>query len=321
MAEAYTTNFLDTRAFGDLISALVDDLNRPDLEAQATRYAQDAIRYFSRQAFFFNEVDNTFVPGWTASAVYPLGSTIQIAISGTTYAFVATNTGNSGTVQPTFPATVFTPPPGAFPPPPSGTPGTVDDGAAIGNPPGPDPRNLGGVRWANVGPFNPQIYTNLCTVYGQNQYIPPLDYAIPRLVEVTWALNVRQPLVKMSYPELRRYDVIRPTPPTTYPVYWAWFQQQIYLWPWPVGFYPITLSYRTAPPVPTSPLTSNFWTTTAERLVRKRAQGIMERELLHDEDAAEMSLAAAQEELSSLRSQTIRFDQAGGDSGIPPSDW
>lgn len=310
MAESYTAAQQDVRTFGQQIARLLDDLNRPDLQAQATEYLQDAMRFWARKPFFFNETDNTTVPTWAAATNYPQGSTIQFTTGGVSYVIVALNTGLSGALIPAFTTTLFTAPGGGtnFPPPTSGTAGTTDDN---GGPPA-------GIRWATVAtPFQQNLYTQLSTVYNINQYVPPLDYVAPKLVEVT-ASNLRYPLTKLSYAELRSYDIIRPAPITVYPTFWAYFQNQIYVWPYPNGFYPLTLSYRSAPPVLTNANDTNFWTTNAERLIRKYAQAALEREVEHDAQAAAESDKQWSQELSQLKIQQIAQHSTGG---IPPSSW
>jgi len=270
------------------------------------------MRYFQRRPFFFNETDNTAIPSWAAATNYPQGSTITGVTGGVTYVFCALNSGLSDpATQPTWPSTIFTVPASpATPPPASGTAGTVNDNGGAPT----------GIIWANIGVFQTGIYTQLATVYNVNQYVPPIDYVSPSIVEVTWSLNIRKQMTMISYQDLRAYDVIRPTPPESYPTMWAWFQQQIYLWPYPNSFYPITLSYRSAPQLVTLTTDYNFWTTTAERLIRKYAQASIEREVLKDPQSAQVSMSAATEELNALRSQGIQMDNSGG-AGIPASPW
>ena len=317
MPEQYTSNQLDTRTFGAQVQRLVDDLNRPDLQNVARSYLQDAMRYFQRKAFFFNNIDNSQVLGWAANTFYPFGSTIQVSISGTVYAFVQTanpssagvTAPQSGTIQPDWPSTVFTVPSGnqppVLPPPVPPTAGAVQDNQCM---------------WCNAGNYLQFNTTGLSTVYNWNQYQPPIDYVAPYLIECTWSGNLRQKLNHISYERLRGYDVIRPSPPYSYPTEWAWFQQQIYLWPYPNGFYPLTLSYRMAPQVVQQDNQSNFWTTIAERLIRKYAQSSIEREVIYDGQASDVSMKAALEEMSALRSQTIQMNDGTRD-GIPAQDW
>jgi hypothetical protein len=308
MAESYLQAQIDSRTFGAQQARLIDDLNRPDLSNIVTEYLQDAMRFYQRKAFFFNEIDNTAIPGWVASTFYPQGSTILVTISSVQYVFVALQTGigQSDGSTPAFPATIFTIPattPPSQPPPPPATPGTIADNTVI---------------WANIGPFTQGVYTQLSTVYNVNQYVPPIDYVSPILVEITWSSNIRQQLLKVSYEELRSYDVIRPSPSYSYSTMWAWFQSQIYLWPYPSGFFPLTLSYRTAPQIVQLAGDSNFWTTTAERLIRKYAQKIIASEVMSDSAMAELAANAEKEELATLRSQQIEQNVNGG---IPPSSW
>lgn len=314
MSESFTTGQQDLRTFGAQQARLLDDLNRPDFQNIVVQYLQDAMRYFQRRPFFFNETDNTVIPSWAAATHYPQGSCILEPVAGTVYVFVALNSGISGAIQPTWPATIFTVPannPPVFPPPPSGTAGTVNDN---GGPPT-------GIIWANAAMFTGgNVFTQLSTVYNINQYKPPIDYVSPSIIECTWSGNIRKQLVKISYQELRNYDVIRPSPPYSYPTMWAYFQQQIYLWPYPNAFYALTLSYRAAPTLVTLASDSNFWTTVAERLIRKYAQASIEREVMKDAQAAQVSMTAATEELSALRSQGIMTQNAGS-AGITPSAW
>jgi hypothetical protein len=308
MAESYLAGQLDTRSFGTQQARLLDDLNRPDFGNIVINYLQDAMRYFQRKAFFFNNTDNTAQPTWAANTFYPQGSTITASTGGTTYTFIAlqNGVGQSGGSPPVWPATVFTIPedvtPTPYPPPAIGTAGTVVDNT---------------VFWANAAVWTQGIWTQLATVYNINQYLPPIDYVAPTLVEVTWSQNIREQMQKISYEELRSYDVIRPSPPNSYPTMWAWYQEQIYLWPYPNGFYSLTLSYRASPPLVQGADDTNFWTTKAERLIRKYAQASIEREVLKDQEAATASMGAVAEELSVLKSQAIAQEMYA----ITPSSW
>jgi len=312
--ESYTALQLDSRTFGDQQTRLLSDLNRPDLSGVVINYLQDAMRFMQRKPFFFNDLDNTAVGGWAANTIYPQGSTITFTNTGSTYIAVATNTGTSGALQPVFPTALFTPPTGStqFPPPTAGTTGTVDDN---GGPPT-------GIRWATIvnatsAGQTSNYWTQLSTVYSINQYTPPIDYVAPRLVEIT-AASMRYQLVPLSYPDLRNLDVIRPSPVTSYPTYWAWYQQQLYIWPYANAFYPITLSYRTAPPIARNASDSNMWTTKAEALIRAYAAGLICQKVLLDGEAAQLHFADAQRELTQLVSQGISQNVI---AAIPPTEW
>jgi hypothetical protein len=310
MAESYLASQVDTRTFGQQQTRLLSDLNRPDLSGEVINYLQDAMRWAQRYPYFFNDVDNTTTLAWAASTTYPQGTTIQATASdGNVYAVVALNAGVSGTVTPIWPITLFTTPSsaGTFPPPASGTAGTIDDNT---------------IRWGSVANLTSSgqtqnYWTQLSTVYAINQYVPPIDYVAPRLIEVT-AASLRYRLVEVPYGELREYDVIRPAPITTYPTFWAWFQQQIYLWPYPSGFYPLTLSFHTAPQLAVNATDTNFWTTKAESLIRAYAEYLIQLKLLKDPDAAQMALTVAMRELNALQAQ---MNAQTALQGIPPDLW
>ena len=310
----------DTRTFGQQIGRLIDDLNRPDLQGIAQSYLQDAARYFQRKPFFFSDIDNSRVFGWGQTSLngpvqgslhYTHGATIVMqATDGNLYGFVNLIGGTSGATIPTnFSPTLYSPSGLTSPPQFVPIPGvTTTDG---------------NILWANAGPWPGQgvQFTQLCTLPFQNQYLPPLDYVSPKRVEVTWSSNLRIGMTKISYSELRDLDVVRPSPPTTYPTYWSWFQQQIYFWPYPVGFYPITLSYNTGVPIPLQMNDTNFWTTQAEALIRYYAAFRICKVVLQDDVGAAQYQMLAAEELAALVSQGIAQQQSDLGGGIVADLW
>lgn len=309
MPQQWSATSVDNRTFGQQIQRVLDDLNRPNLAAQAPAYLQDAMRFWARKPFFFSDTDNTSILSYANSVIVTQGTTIIATPSGgsPTY-FVALNagvTGNSGT--PVWPSTVFQVPSGnnqnSQPPPAPGTAGTVDDN---------------GIIWANNGTTDVGVYTQLTTVYNINQLTMPIDLIAFTRVEVTWQLTQRIEMQPLPYATLRDYDMIRPTPPATYPSWYCWYQQQCYLWPYPAGLYPVTLSYRSSPPLAQLATDSNFWTTTAEALIRYEAEARMQREVIHDEEAAQTCFAMARQEFLALQSQD---SQQNVRAGIPASDW
>lgn len=311
MSEGFTAIQVDSRTLGTMVARLVDDLNRPDLQSQAISYIQDAIRWAQRRPWFFAEFDNEATATYANSTIYPQGSTIQVNITGTLYAFVATNTGTSASSStPAWPSTVFTvPTQGTLPPPQPGTAGTVVDNT---------------ITWANVGQWSTTAFTQLSTVYSINQYTPPIDYATPERVEIT-VPNLRYELTFIDYGQLRDYDVIRlggsqAGAVVAYPTFWAWWEQQIFLWPYPNSFYPLTLSYRTAPTIITSMSASNFWTTTAEAFIRAEAARRICLMIIHDKEAANDFAMNRDVEKASLISQGI-MQRSPANSGIPASPW
>jgi len=272
------------------------------------------MRWYQRKTFFFNDTDNSVVPPYVNGLFYTQGATVQVTVSGTIYAMVALNAGVAQTAgAPSWATVQFTPPAQsspptqAFPPPPIGTPGTTVD-------------NTGPLQiiWANNGPYQPGSTTGFSTVYQINQLQMPIDLIKINLIEVTWQGNIRIPMQEVSYDLLRSWDTIRPFAPDTYPSWYAWYQQQVYLWPYPAGLFPVTLSYRSAPPIAVTPQTSNYWTTQFEAGIRYYAEGLLLKNLIHDSDAADHCFGLSQIEFLQLQSQQI---SQGDQQGTPPSEW
>lgn len=306
MPQQWPATAVDNRNFGQQINRLLDDINRPELAAQATTYLQDSMRYYQRKPFFFSDTDNTAVLSYQNNVLVTQGTTIIATPSGGSPSyFVALNAGTTGAVgTPTWPTAQFqVPGTNALPPPPNPTPGVVFDN---------------GIAWANNGPTLVGVYTQLSTVYNVNQLVMPIDLVAFTRVEVTWQLTQRIEMQPISYGELRDYDMVRPTPPATYPTWYCWYQQQLYLWPYPAGLYPVTISYRTAPMLAQLPTDSNFWTTTAEAMIRYDAAARIQRDLIHDEQAAQTCYALAQQEYLVLQQQTSQQDVR---HGITPDVW
>lgn len=313
MSQQWPQTQIDTRNFGQQQQRAMDDLNRPNLQGQVISYLQDSMRYWQRRPFFFTDSDNSPPLQWTAMVMTTVGTTIQVPVGATTYNFVAANAGLTGATVPNFASvigTIFVPPsttqyPPPLPPPATGTPGTIADGTVI---------------WLNNGPiiggFNAN--TQLTTLYNVNQYQPPIDLVAFTRVEVTWANTMRVELGPLSYEELRDLDMIRPTPPTTYPTKFCWYQGQLYVWPYPVGLYAITISYRSAPPIAIYPTDTNIWTTQAEAMVRYYAEARINELLIGDQAMAQLFYTRATEEYLVLQQQGAQQDVR---AGIPPSAW
>jgi len=311
----------DQRTFGALQQRTLDDLNRPNLQGVVTSYLQDAMRYWQRRPFFFTDTDNSASLVWTASVQTTAGTTIQYTDpSGVQWNFVAANAGlTDPATQPNFQSVINTPfvvPPASagqvpIPPPPAGTAGTIDDAG------GP---SAGGVRWINNGQIIGGFHANtqLTTLYNRNQYDPPIDLVAFTRVECTWARTMRVELAPCSYAELRDMDMIRPTPPTTYPTFYAYYQNQLYVWPYPIGLYPLTYSYRSAPSIAQNAGDVNIWTTAAEAMTRHYAEGRILEVVVGDQQMAQMAFDVANQEFLDLQQQTSQRDVR---HGIPPSDW
>jgi len=304
--QAYDPNSLDTRKFGDLVAAVIRDTDRPDLQNSIPDYIRDSIRYWSRKPLFFTELDNRSVPAHAVNLSYPQGSTVYVTVDGVDYILVALQAGTAGSVAPTWTSTLYAPTllTGMYE--------TTDPGVTVD----------GSVHWATVeawpstnGPKT-RKWTELSTVPFVNSYVPPVDYVAPYLIELTEAQTTCE-LIKKDYRELRAWDMQRQTISPSRPCWYAFYQERIFVHPYPNGFYPLTLSYYTAPFPPRDMETSNFWTTKAERMVRKYACALIESEEIKDFDSATANFSGAQREYD------LFLLQAGGqdEGGTPSSEW
>lgn len=321
-----TSPYIDRRTFGAQQARLLDDLNRPDLASPVPEYLRDAIRYFRRKPFYFSDTDNTPSPlnaggpgPWQASLQYTQGATIQaVASDSNTYVYVQVAFGSppanaqvgiptnqSGVAAPVFtPVPYILPTSAGFPQFSPTQPGITQDNQCL---------------WANAGLLANSLgqWSGLATVPNWNQLQPPIDYIAPRLIEITVA-NLRYELIPLSYRQLRSYDVIRPAPVTSYPIFWTWYAQRIYLWPYALGFYPITLSYRSAWLLPYDAMDINYWTTEAERMIRVQARSFINRDYLGNHTQADID---EQEALREFRALKAHGNNQQSFQRIPMGSW
>lgn len=305
----------DTRTLGTMLARVLDELNRPDLQSQALNYIQDAVRRWRRRPFFFNDRDNTRIAVWEASHYYTMGATIRTAplSDGRRYAMVCVVPGTSGAVEPTWTPDVYSTSLMVDRRIVTGSLGTFQDNTVLWANAGLFSGPMGSADFAQDG-VTSSFWTQLSTVPGVNVYTPPLDFVSINRFEVT-SQNFRIQLYPRTYWWIRDQDVLRPGPPTIYPTDYAYYEQQFFLWAYPNSFYPLTLSYRGAAPVPVNLTDSNYWTTEAEALIRTFAKGKIELEVIHDTEAATACFSSAKDEFIELQRHGIAQQET---SGVPP---
>lgn len=319
--QGWTKYAFDQRTFGELIADTLDEINKPDLQQPAIRALRDAILYWREKPLFFSERDNRSLSsqGWIAGFFWSMGATIRRTVSGVDYAFVACTQGNSGTVEPVWPATTLTPP----------SYGTLITNALAGT------VQDGDICWANAGLWSGNsasgsltgsgydqygvstYWTQLSMVPNVNQYNVPLDYRSHTNLQAVVS-GISYDIDWIPYETYSAYDVVRPPVLSNYPTAWTTAQQQLYLWPYPNQFAPLFLIYTGSDIPPTQPSEINTWTTVGSRLVRCWAKKILNAEVLRDTEAAALDEQAAKEEFDKLQLSGILKTQTGG---IPPSGW
>lgn len=154
------------------------------------------------------------------------------------------------------------------------------------------------------------------TVAGQEFYTSADATAIadtPYILELSLLINAtRSAITQRSW----QYIDQMPTTPTSrgMPTDWAYFAQQIRLYPIPDGAYPVRASRQKRIDALSADDDSNAWTEDAYDLIRSEAKLILAREVLHDDDiAARMTMAiygnpASGERgyLGALKAETMR---------------
>lgn len=127
---------------------------------------------------------------------------------------------------------------------------------------------------------------------------------------VVTANNRTYQLELISYDDLEKIDA-GVTPLTGYPRLWAWYANQIRLYPTPNAAYVLTLSYQYTLTALSADSTSNFWTNEAEQLIRARAKKTLALDVTYDASVATTQAALEKDALASLKSDTNKLISSG----------
>lgn len=95
------------------------------------------------------------------------------------------------------------------------------------------------------------------------------------------------------------------------PYWWAYYNQSIYLYPFPDGVYPVRALAHIRLPALTDDSQSNAWTTEAERLIRRRAKALLFAEVISKPEEAVSNGVLANEELDRLKSESSKRRATG----------
>lgn len=144
------------------------------------------------------------------------------------------------------------------------------------------------------------------TTSGQEYYPVPSDF----LDDDSLVIDVNgndYPLHKRTYQTLEEWSIdpaIFTSQPTDYAIYGTGEQTQIRLYPAPNGAYTMTLSYVGKLDQLTTEASTNSWMTTAEELIRSRAEASLFAQKLRDYDAAQACKFIENEALNQLQKLT-----------------
>jgi hypothetical protein len=95
------------------------------------------------------------------------------------------------------------------------------------------------------------------------------------------------------------------------PRMWAWYAGSLRLYPTPTSAVVLTLSYQTILTALSADADTNFWTTTAEALIRSRAKKELALHVLFDDELATRMGAMEREELYQVRKLSSKLIAGG----------
>lgn len=159
--------------------------------------------------------------------------------------------------------------------------------------------------------FN-QVRDTFVTVAGQEFYAEGSDPDdipddIAELDAVTATINGRRcKLHPRSFGASEQISTM--TTARGQPTHFAWYAQQLRLYPIPDGVYTVTLSYLQRIGVPAADGDSNAWTTEAEQLIRAAAKKALCRDYLRDQEGESAAERAESAALRRLKREALQLD-------------
>ena len=123
------------------------------------------------------------------------------------------------------------------------------------------------------------------TVDGQQAYAMPTDFLEPDALTILQG-NIRYPMKRRPWSWLRRHNI--DTNLTTLPQEWAYYADQIWLYPVPDAIYEIQMSFLKRLAAISAFADTNAWMTHGEELIRERAKY----DLVRQGPARDLELAA-----------------------------
>lgn len=144
--------------------------------------------------------------------------------------------------------------------------------------------------------------------YGTGTESPgTLPSDIVEIDTITTTVNNRvYKLDQVSYEHLEDIDA-GVTPLSGYPRLWAWYAEQIRVYPSPNSAYTLTISYQYARPVLSADTDTNFWTEDAEELIRNRAKKDLAMSVMYDQEVASLCASMEAAAFKSLKTQTVKL--------------
>lgn len=146
------------------------------------------------------------------------------------------------------------------------------------------------------------------SVAGQAAYAVPGDFLEPDALTLSVSGN-RYPLSPRSYGWLRGAAINEAA--RGRPTDWAYYADQLWLYPAPDAAYTLTLSYLKRLPVLAASGDANAWMTHGEELIRARAKADLYANVIRDFDEAIAMKAVETEALANLRIKSAKKIASG----------
>jgi len=148
------------------------------------------------------------------------------------------------------------------------------------------------------------------TVVDQQAYATPTDYLEPDSLTVTDTVeDVRYTLTRRSWSWIRLHLIDQDT--KTRPDDWAYYADQIWLYPVPDQVYTLTMSYLKRLDTLSAFTDTNEWMTHGEELIRSRAKWDLLLHTIRDYDAAQSMAGAVEDALFNLRGKSEQKISSG----------
>lgn len=148
-----------------------------------------------------------------------------------------------------------------------------------------------------------KIDSSTVTVAGTHTYNTPADLIHILQLDIV-ANNTVTPLILRPYTIIDGWDT-NTTPARGRPNYYGVLDSTVRLYPTPsANGWVLRYIYRYAIPEPVLWATTNFWTTTAEDLIRNRAKWYINSKVIRDQEAAELDKQAEERAYRRLSLET-----------------
>lgn len=160
--------------------------------------------------------------------------------------------------------------------------------------------------------FQNETVTSVATTQGVSTYDVPADFISMTQLDIIVNGTVYTLMIK-SYEYIDTMDAISSSPTQGVPGWYAFYANQVRLYPTPnASTYSLRFIYQNKIPEPSGVTDTNWWTTTAESLIRNRAKWALNLEVIRDSNMAQLDKARENDALRKLMQETAMKLFTGG---------